>query len=140
DLFASLGHETDGVWHRLKSNLDHLIRRSHLKIQRLCNFSLQSGHIVVPDVAPVLAQMSGDPVRSRFNGKLSRADGVGMRATTRVANGSDVIDIHAEPNGENCRQANSLGLGDGQAFTRSAFATTSFARSCAMIDVRCLRS
>ncbi len=70
--------------------------------------------------------------------------GSGMHAAARVADGRDVVDVHAEAQVRRLRQVTDpleyKSWAGPYAFTRSAVATTFLARNCAMIEVRCLRS
>jgi len=91
-------------------------------------------------VATIFAQVRRDAVGTGFDCKESGLDGVGMAPAARVANGRDVIDIDAKADGGHCGHV-SYSLGRPRyAFTRSALATTSLARNCAMMEERCLMS
>jgi hypothetical protein len=59
-----------------------------------------------------------------------------MSIAARIAHGSDVIDVDAKAD---CGRRRHVSLVRNYPFTRSASATTFFARSCEMIEVRCLR-
>src|SRR2546430_14601535 len=96
-----------------------------------------------------------------LNRDLCRMHGIGVAAAARVADGGHMVDIDAEakvwsqhvfavrschPRSSCLRSSCKIcggwrGQGAAlQAFTRSACATTSFARNCAMIELRCLMS
>ena len=142
-LLAPLGHEAGGVRPGLQRDRHHLVGRRHLEIERLCDLGLQPRHVVVADVAAVLAQMRGDAVGAGLDRELGRAHRIGMPPAARVADGRDVVDIDAEAKMRDRGQliAPSVRATDGlHASTRSALATTSLARNCAMIELRCLRS
>ena len=64
---AFLRHQTGGVRRGGQRDVEHLRRRRHFKIQRPGNAGLQSRHIGVGDMATVLTQMRGDPVRASLN-------------------------------------------------------------------------
>ena len=96
ELFAALGHQAHRMRLRRKRYFQHLACRRHLEIQRFRNFSLQSRHVVVADVATVLAQVSGDAVRARLDREQRRAHRVWIGAGPRVAQRSNVIDVNSE--------------------------------------------
>ena len=52
--------------------------------------------VVVGDVPAVLAQVRGDAVGPGLNGQVRGAHRIGMPAATRIADGGDVVDVHAE--------------------------------------------
>src|SRR2546423_473705 len=72
--------------------------------------------------------------RAGSDRRPGRLHWIGMPPAARIADRRDMIDIDAEANGKKCWHV------PAHAFTRSALATTSFARNCAMIEVRCLMS
>src|SRR5215475_13884226 len=102
ELRPPLGHETDGVRLRLERDRDHLVGRCHLEVERLCNLRLQAGHILVADVAAVLAQMRGDAVGSGRDRYLRGPQGIRITAATRIAHGGDMVDVDAESKRRNC--------------------------------------
>ena len=109
---------------------------------------LEPRDVVVADVPAILAQMRGDAVGAGRDRDLARPYGIGMAAAARVAHGRDMIDVDAEADG------GSAGTGISDRMTRCATAAVAplsrihrsalrhdvFARSCEMIEVRCLRS
>jgi hypothetical protein len=54
-LFASLGHEASGVWAGIDRDPNHFLGRCHFEIERLCDFRLQAGNVVVANVPAVFA-------------------------------------------------------------------------------------
>src|SRR5262249_59197840 len=102
--------------------------------------------------------MRGDSVGASLDRDLRRTHGIRGMPAAGVADGGNVIDIDAEPEGRGrhffavrsyARDLSAIATGfigncrrqaRRQAFTRSAFATTSFARNCAMMELRCLIS
>ncbi len=70
--------------------------RRHLEIQRLRDFGLQARHVVVADVAAILAQMRGNAVGARLDRDQRGAHRIGMAPAPRVAQGGDVIDVDSE--------------------------------------------
>ena len=52
--------------------------------------------IGIGDVAAILTQMRGDAICTGFGSHQRGAQGVGMQATARIADGGDVIDVDAE--------------------------------------------
>ena len=126
-------------------DVHHLAGRRHFEIERLLDARLEPCDVVVADMAAVLAQMRGDAVGAGRDRDLGGAQRIGMPPAARIADGGDVVDVDAE--------AESGQVGHGVApprcrctpiraypLTRSALATMGFARSCAMMAVRCLRS
>ena len=73
----------------------HLGSRRHLQVERLADRGPNAMHIIVADVPPVLAQMDRDAVGTRGDCCLRRIQRIGMRAAARVADGGDVVDVHA---------------------------------------------
>jgi hypothetical protein len=65
----------------------------HFEIQRFRDLGLQSRHVVVADVTPVLAQMRGDAIGARGDCEQSRSYRVGCQPCPRIAERGDVIDI-----------------------------------------------
>ena len=64
-LGALFRHQADRVRRGLERDLEHFLGRRHFEIERLVDLGLQPRHVVVADVAAVLAQMRGDAVGSR---------------------------------------------------------------------------
>ena len=96
---APLGNQTRRVRLGANRNRHHLVRGRHLEVERLVDLGLEPRHVVVADVAPILAQMGRDAVGARRDCDLCRQDGVGMTPAARVAHGRDVVDVDAEANG-----------------------------------------
>ena len=95
-LGALFRHEATGVRADAQGDVEHLLGRRHLEIQRLGDRRLQPAHVLVADMAPILAQMRGYAVRARLDRQQRGADGVGNRAAARVAHRRDMIDIDAQ--------------------------------------------
>ena len=83
-----------GLW--ASAMVEHFLGRRHLEVQRQIDLGHQPVDVGVRDMAPVLAQMRGDPVGSRLGGDMRRADRIGMIAAARVPDGRDMVDIDAE--------------------------------------------
>ena len=98
--------------------------------------SLEPRDIVIDDVAAIFPQMRGDAVGAGRDRDLGGLHRIGMLATARVTHGRDVVDVDAEADGSGSGHADFVSA---QPLTRSALAITFFARSCEMIEVRCLR-
>ncbi len=75
---------------------EHLVGRRHLQIERAGQLALEARDVIVGDVAAVLAQVRRDAVGARLDGEVRGAHGIGMPAATRVADGGDVVDVHAQ--------------------------------------------
>src|SRR5262245_40280797 len=144
-FFATLRYETGGVRPGMDRDPNHLFGRYHLQIERFCDLRLEAGNVIVADMAPVFTQMRSNAVGAGIDGDLRRLYRIRVASAAGVTDGSDVIDIDAEakvrsrhswlPSGRAAGSSPCL-----QACTRSACATTSFARNCAMIELRCLIS
>src|SRR5262249_17081999 len=114
----------------------------------LVYFCLQPCNIVVTNMAAVFAKMSRDTIAAGRDRKLGRAHRVRMAPSARIADGGDVIDIDAKAERFHVLSLrmnlfeNPLSIFgvSRYPFTRSAFATTGFARNWARMAVRCLRS
>jgi hypothetical protein len=59
-LLAPFRHDAGGVRAVLERDRQHLVGCRHLQIERHAELRHQPGDVVVADVAPVLAQVSGD--------------------------------------------------------------------------------
>ena len=73
----------------------HLVRGRHLEVQRHAKRLGQPLDVMIGYVAPVFAEMRGDPVRAGLLGKLRRPNRVRIVAAARIANGGHVVDVHA---------------------------------------------
>ena len=96
EFLAPLGHQAHRMRLGRKRDPQHLLGRRHLEIQRLGDFRLEPRHVVVADVAAILAQMRGDAVGAGLDRGKRRAHRIGIAAAPRVAQGGDVIDIDSE--------------------------------------------
>ena len=95
-FLAALRHQAHRVRLGRKRDAQHLVGRRHLEIQRLGDFRLQPRHVVVADVAAILAQVRGDAVGAGLDREQRRAHRIGMAAGRARCDGRDVIDIDAE--------------------------------------------
>jgi hypothetical protein len=77
-----------------QSDVEHLIRRRHLKIQRQTDIADQALNIVVGDMPAVLTQMRRNTVGAGVRCHACGPYGIRMPAPPRIADGGDVIDIH----------------------------------------------
>ena len=98
-LGALFRHQTDGVRRRRDGDVEHLLGRRHLEIERLRDRRLQPRHVGVVDVTAIFSQMRGDPVGAGVDGEERGAHGVGPRTAARIADGRDMIDVDAEAKG-----------------------------------------
>src|ERR1700704_1334113 len=120
-LAAFFRDETTGMRPRVEGNRNHVIGCRHLEIQRFQNLPFQPRHVLVADMAPVLAQMRGNAIGASFYGKVCRTHRIGEDAAPRIAQGRDMIDIDAET--QVTRPFH-------YPFTRSTLLTTGRARKC----------
>ena len=71
-LAALFRDEATGVRPRIEGDRHHVVGRRHLEVQRFGNLPFQPRHVLVADMAAVLAQMGGDAVGAGFDGKVAR--------------------------------------------------------------------
>ena len=79
-----------------KRDLQHLLGRRHLEVERQVDLGHQAVDIAVGDVAPVLAQMRSDSIGSRRRGAFRCTYRVGMVPAARVPDRRDMVDIDAQ--------------------------------------------
>ena len=96
-LLALLRDDAGGVGAVGERDAEHFLGRCHLEVQRQTDFRHQPVDIGIGDVAPVFAQVSGDPIRAGFGGHDRRPHRIGKIAATRVPDGRDMVDIDAQP-------------------------------------------
>ena len=84
------------AWGRCRSDLQHLLGRCHLEIERKLEVAHQPRDILVANMPAIFAQMRGNTIRARLLRQQRRAHRIGMPAATRVAHGGDMIDVDAE--------------------------------------------
>src|SRR5207248_1968514 len=73
-----------------------LRRRRHLQIERYGKGPSQKENILVLDVAAILAQVDGDPVRAAINGGERRLKEIRKSFLAGLAEGGDVVDVDAK--------------------------------------------
>ena len=78
-----------------KRDVEHLLRRRHLEVERLVDLPRQPRDIVIGNMTAVLAQMRGNPVSAALNGDMRRTQRVRMAPTARIPDRRNVIDIDA---------------------------------------------
>ena len=71
-LLALLGNDAGGVRPVRERDLEHLLGRRHLQVQRQVDLGHQPVDVVVGDVPPVLAQVRGDAVGAGLGGDDAR--------------------------------------------------------------------
>ena len=76
-LLAPLGDDAGGVRLVAKRDLQHLLGRRHLEVQRQVDLGHQPVDVVVGDVPAVLAQVRGDPVGAGVGGHIAARTGSG---------------------------------------------------------------
>ncbi len=91
-----LRHEAGRMRLGLQGDVEHLIGRRHLEIKRPVDRGLDPSHVLVADMAAILAQMGGDSIGPRLDREERGAERIGDRAAARVAKRRDMIDIDAE--------------------------------------------
>ena len=95
-LEAFLGHDAGGVRPVPEGDRQHLLGGRHLEIERQVDLFRQPHDVGVGDVPAILAQMRGDAVGAGLGGQARRTDRIGLRAAAGVADGGDVVDVHAK--------------------------------------------
>ncbi len=96
-FFTLFRHQTYSMWLGRQRNRQHFVSCCHLEIKGQINFSAKSLHILVTDMATVFAQMRGNAIGTSSLCKGGGPHGIRTIATTRISNGSNMIDINAEP-------------------------------------------
>jgi hypothetical protein len=94
---AAFGHDAGSVRAVPESNCQHLVGRSHLQIERQVRCGAETVDVVVGHVPPIFAEMGRYAIGAGRGRHLGRAQGIGMRAAARIANGRNVIDVDAQP-------------------------------------------
>ena len=95
-LLAAFRHQAGGMRPRLDRDRDHLVGCGHFEVEWLGDLGLEACNIVVADMPAILAQMRGDAIGAGRDRDLGGLHRIGMRATARVADGRNVIDVHTE--------------------------------------------
>jgi hypothetical protein len=96
-LLAPLRHDAHGMRSMPQGDLQHLLRRRHLQVERNGQLLGEAGNIVVGNVPPILAQMRGDAVRARVLRDQCRTHGIGVGRAARIPDRRDMVDIDPEP-------------------------------------------
>jgi hypothetical protein len=95
-LLASFRDDAGGVRAVAECNRQHFIGRCHFEIEWQGNLHHQPLNVGVADMPTVLAQVCGNAVGPGLGGDFSGPERIGMIATASIADGCDVIDVHAE--------------------------------------------
>ena len=98
DFLAPFRNQADRVRARGQSYADHLVRGCHLQVYRSRDRCLEPIQIVLPYVAAVLPEVQRYSVRARLQGQRRGPHGIRMAAAAGIADGGDVIDVHAQTN------------------------------------------
>ena len=77
-------------------DVDHLVGRRHLEVELDVHELAQPAHVLVLDVAPVLAQVDGDAVGAAQVRLDRRPHRVGLVGAPRLPQRRDVVDVDAE--------------------------------------------
>ena len=92
-LFPFFGYDAGRMGGVVQGDCQHIIGCCQFEIERNFERSAQPVYIVIGDMAPILAQMGGDAVRSGLGGVCGRAHRIRMAAAARVSDRGDMIDI-----------------------------------------------
>ncbi len=76
-------------------DIQHLIGDRHFEIHPRFDGITQNTHVAVGNVAAIFPQVHRDPIRARLFGDKSRLDRIRVMGATRVADGSNVVDVNA---------------------------------------------
>ena len=101
-FLALLGHDAGGMRAVTQRDIDHLVGRRHLEIERQLQLAHQAFDVAIDDVPAILAQMGGDAVGARGLGDARGPERIGQPAAARVAHRGDVIDVHAKAQRMEC--------------------------------------
>ncbi len=93
---AAFRNDAGGVGLVGQRDGQHFIGRRHFEVDRQRNGAAQPDQISIGDVAAIFAQMDGDAVGAGGGRHVRGAQGAGMQAATRVADGGDMIDVDAK--------------------------------------------
>ena len=81
---------------RVQGNAHHLVGRRHFEIQRLADLAAQARHVLVADMAAILAQVGGDAVRACRDRQQRRAHRIRHGAAARIAHRRHVVNVDPE--------------------------------------------
>ena len=96
DLVPTFRHQHRHLRADAPRYADHLVGRRHFKVELDVGQLAQAAHVLVLDVAPVLAQVHGNAVGAAEMRLHRRPDRVGLVRAPRLAQRCDVIDVDAE--------------------------------------------
>src|SRR5690348_2618305 len=113
----------------VKRDRQHGVGRRHFEIERQGNLAHERSNVGVGDVAAILAQMRGDAVGACRHSQFRCAHRIGMRTAPRIADGRDMVDVHAEAQRPFLHHAD-------QPRARSTELITGVARKAAMMLVK----
>ena len=99
DFLAALGHQHRHLRLQGTGDAHHLVRGRHLQVELDVGQLAQAAHVVVLDMAPILAQMDRDAVGAAEVRLHRRPDRVRLIRSACLAQGGDMVDIHAEFDG-----------------------------------------
>ena len=98
-LLAFFRDDAGGVRGMGEGDRQHLVGGGHFEIEGEVGRVLNAFQIRIADMAPILAQMGGNPVTPDTRHDLRRAHGIGMVPPARIADGGDVVDVDAQTQG-----------------------------------------
>jgi hypothetical protein len=83
------------MWLVAQRNRQHLLRRSHLQIERQVDLAAQPIYVVVRDMPAILAQMGGDAIDTGVGSQPCSMNRVGMPSATGVPDRRHMVDVQA---------------------------------------------
>ena len=95
-LLPALGHHADVVRPDAQRVVYHLAGHRAFEVHARLQHAAQDAHVLVLDVAPVLAQVDGDGVCTRLFADQGGAHQVGIARAARLAQRGDVVYVQTE--------------------------------------------
>jgi hypothetical protein len=106
DLVAPLGHQHRHLGPQRAGDADHLVGGGHLEVELHLSELAQAAHVLVLDVAPILAQVHGDAVGPAQVGLHRRPHRIGLEGTAGLPQRGHVVDIDAQFDHSSCNSFN----------------------------------
>jgi hypothetical protein len=97
-LMAALRHEHRHLGLEGARNPNHLVSSGHLEIELNVREVAQTAHILILNMAAILAQMDGNAVSATEMGLDRSPNGIGLIGSSSLPHRRDVIDIDTEFN------------------------------------------
>src|SRR5690242_21439407 len=95
-LLAPLRHDARRVRLMPKRDLQHLLGCGNFEVQWQVDLGHEPVDIAVGDVSAILAEVSGNTVRTCLSCNMRRSNRIRMIAAARIPDRRDMVDIDAE--------------------------------------------